>query len=349
MNHPNEFVSPKTWKELSIGTVTNVRQGTGIEDDMLIADLLITDFKAIEHVNKNLPELSCGYDSEYEQTEPGHAVQRNIIGNHVALVDRGRAGPRVAIKDSQSTNVELIEMAKRKSFAGQFLRIMTAFKSNDSAALERELTTLDAAADPDDDTTNVMDKEMRDALDWIAGQRKAAADAAAKAAQDKAVKDAFEAKEKEEKEEEEKKKAKDALLTAEPAPAAPDLGVLHTGDGLKTVLGRAEILFPGVTMPTTDSIKSRDHVGTFMLGVVQKAYATEPGKAAIEPFLMGQKIEAVTKDNVFGVFNGASELRRQQNNSKSNPGKLTTKDFGRPPPSASELNEVNKKFWTARS
>ena len=99
IEHPDEFVNPSNWREHEVGTVSNVRRGEGIEDDMLIADLLVKDADAIEHVRRDRPEVSCGYESEYEQTAPGYAVQRSIVGNHVALVDRGRAGPRCAIRD----------------------------------------------------------------------------------------------------------------------------------------------------------------------------------------------------------------------------------------------------------
>ena len=68
--------------------------GEGIDNDLLLADLVITDPVAIEYINKELPEVSAGYEAEYEQTEPGRGVQREIVGNHTALVLRGRAGPR---------------------------------------------------------------------------------------------------------------------------------------------------------------------------------------------------------------------------------------------------------------
>jgi hypothetical protein len=101
-DHPPDSVTPDNWKEYAIGTVQNVRRGTGDQKDLLIADLLITDSAAITYANSNLPELSSGYQAEYEQTEPGRAIQRNIIGNHVALVRRGRAGSRCAIKDGET-------------------------------------------------------------------------------------------------------------------------------------------------------------------------------------------------------------------------------------------------------
>ena len=45
-------------------------------------------------------EVSAGYDCEYVEKD-GKIYQQNIRGNHVALVQAGRAGNRVKIKDSK--------------------------------------------------------------------------------------------------------------------------------------------------------------------------------------------------------------------------------------------------------
>ena len=100
VEHPIQFVDPSNWKHVAVGTTHNVHQGEGDDEDFLMADLLITDKSAIDHVNRDMPQISCGYDSEYEEVRAGRGLQKNIVGNHVALVDRGRAGPRCAIRDS---------------------------------------------------------------------------------------------------------------------------------------------------------------------------------------------------------------------------------------------------------
>jgi hypothetical protein len=100
LEHPDEFVNPRNYKKLEVGTTHNVRRGEGIEDDVLLADLLIKDAEAIAFVTSRRPQISCGYNSEYEQLVPGRATQTQIVGNHIALLrDQGRAGPRCAIKD----------------------------------------------------------------------------------------------------------------------------------------------------------------------------------------------------------------------------------------------------------
>jgi hypothetical protein len=127
VEHPIKFVDPSNWKHVAVGTTHNVRQGEGDDEDYLVADLLITDEAAIDHVNRDMPEISCGYDSEYEQTQTGRGLQKNIVGNHVALVDRGRAGPRCSIRDSAFKPSEDMKMTvnsqlswKSRSQRGRF-------------------------------------------------------------------------------------------------------------------------------------------------------------------------------------------------------------------------------------
>ncbi len=110
LDHPPALVTPENWRDLAVGTVRNVRRGSGTSEDdspdLLLADLLLTDARAIQRVREGLREVSCGYEADYRPLGPGRAEQVNIIGNHVALVGRGRCGPRCAIADASrsSTN-----------------------------------------------------------------------------------------------------------------------------------------------------------------------------------------------------------------------------------------------------
>lgn len=105
LNHPEDFVAPDNWREVAVGHMQNVREGEGEDADKLLADLLITDREAIYAIkSKTMREVSLGYDAEYEQLEPGKGKQTNIMGNHIALVRRGRNGPSVAIRDAAPDN-----------------------------------------------------------------------------------------------------------------------------------------------------------------------------------------------------------------------------------------------------
>ncbi|WFC70512.1 DUF2213 domain-containing protein [Achromobacter denitrificans] len=344
MDHPAEFVTPDTWRQLAVGITQNVRRGEGLDADYVLADMLITDRMAIDAVRfdpkepgkKPLREVSCGYDADYEQVEPGRGVQRNIIGNHTALVERGRCGPRCAIGDKES------DMSKKKS---TWDRIRAAFKSKDEAALEEALEDAETAdADGDDD-----DKDKDDDKSAKTGDG-ATLDAILGAVQKltKRVGD-MEAK-MDEKDDE--KETKDTVLEAEKAEHNSEAkGETYTGD-MATVRSGAEILAPGIKLPTFDSkkVKTADAVCACQRKALETAYATDAGRAAIDPFLAGRAPEFGTMDaaSVSTIFNGAAALRRHQNNTSGVRSGITTQDFGRPS-TVSSINEQNRKFWDART
>lgn len=100
VGHPNDFVNPGNWAQIAVGHMQNVRRGEGDDGDKLIADLLITSASAIDLIKSGLREVSLGYDAMYEEVEPGLGRQTGIVGNHVALVRKGRNGSEVAVRDS---------------------------------------------------------------------------------------------------------------------------------------------------------------------------------------------------------------------------------------------------------
>ena len=103
--HPPVMLDEQNVMRYIKGTVHNVRRGTGDEADMLIADLMIYDPELNWEIREGKREVSAGYYLEYEEGPDGKLYQRKIRGNHVAIVPKGRAGGRVAIKDSQKTEI----------------------------------------------------------------------------------------------------------------------------------------------------------------------------------------------------------------------------------------------------
>jgi len=99
LDHPDEAVTPENWDKYANGFMVNVRRGERERSDFLIGDIIVTTQKAIERIKEGEREISCGYDADYEQLDKGIGIQKNIIGNHIALVDKGRAGHRCAIGD----------------------------------------------------------------------------------------------------------------------------------------------------------------------------------------------------------------------------------------------------------
>ena len=99
-DHPPDGVNLRNDRRYRMGHAQNVRRGTGEESDLLLADLVITDSHLIDLILSGKREISCGYTYDLSE-ENGQFIQRKIRGNHIAVVDAGRAGHRVSIKDEQ--------------------------------------------------------------------------------------------------------------------------------------------------------------------------------------------------------------------------------------------------------
>lgn len=105
-NHPDMDVNPDNALWLVKGVVDNVRRGTGSESKLLLADIIAYDRGTIQAILDGKREVSCGYNCQYVRMPDGTYQQRDIRGNHVAIVDEGRAGARVSIRDAAAALVD---------------------------------------------------------------------------------------------------------------------------------------------------------------------------------------------------------------------------------------------------
>lgn len=106
MDHPTEAVTSDNWKQLGKGEASTDVMRDG---ERLRIPLILKDAAAISTVQNGKRELSVGYSCDLDWTagvtKDGvsyDAVQRNIRANHIAIVDRGRAGPEFRIGDSEA-------------------------------------------------------------------------------------------------------------------------------------------------------------------------------------------------------------------------------------------------------
>lgn len=146
-DHPDAMLDPDSDRSLSAGTIMNPRRGEGLDSEYLVADLLIKSSRLIKAIQaRKKLQVSCGYDAEVEEIRPGLGRQTRIVGNHAAIVDRGRAGPACAIQDEEPT----MATPKKKWFD----RLRKAFKDSDEAGLEAALAAApEDMTDEDDDGT----------------------------------------------------------------------------------------------------------------------------------------------------------------------------------------------------
>ena len=119
--HPDVDVTPQNYRIYAKGHVQHVRAGKGDDADKIIADLYITDPALITEIRNGKREVSAGYYAEDSEDEHGRVCQHNIRGNHVAVVDEGRAGHTVAIRDAKARRQEMSKNFKRKKMMANFI------------------------------------------------------------------------------------------------------------------------------------------------------------------------------------------------------------------------------------
>nr|DAV62176.1 MAG TPA: hypothetical protein [Caudoviricetes sp.] len=136
--HPSEDVTPDNIGRYIKGTCRDVHRGEGALSDCVIADLIIYDKELIKKVENGKRDISCGYDCLWDPENDDTYVQREIRGNHVAVVEKGRAGHKVSIRDSRKGGKTMSEKSKNSIWG----RMLSAFAHDSNTTPE----DLEAAA-----------------------------------------------------------------------------------------------------------------------------------------------------------------------------------------------------------
>lgn len=102
--HPPSMLTSRDAKQYAVGAVgENVRQ----DGDYVAATMVLFDAEAIAAAESGRSQLSNGYSCVLDETQDPKltekwgaydAIQRDIRGNHVALVDVARAGPEARLR-----------------------------------------------------------------------------------------------------------------------------------------------------------------------------------------------------------------------------------------------------------
>lgn len=132
--HPEEDVTPDNYGRYMKGVCRDVRRGDGDLSNCLVADLVIYDADLINKIEAGKREISCGYDCLWNPTSDSNYDQLEIRGNHVAVVDRGRAGHKVAIRDTADDEKGGKKMSK--SLIGRILRALARDESTTPEDME---------------------------------------------------------------------------------------------------------------------------------------------------------------------------------------------------------------------
>lgn len=339
-DHPSDLIDPTTWRNLSLGVVMNPRRGEGEYSDHVVADILVCDRFAIELIEAGKVELSNGYNAEYFETGVGTGEQRNIIGNHVALVSEGRCGPTCAIGDHSKCNSPSPQETFMKKTYRQ--KLMDMFGTTDKAALDKMLDEspeggglhihLPGGADSEGaDPMEAFGKRM-DAME--AGMKTLTDYCAAKMAEDKArdekaARDSEEEKKKKEAEDAARAAGTDAETEKELEDEAPEgeakeakeaKDSRYLSDSFQASVALGEILVPGFSPPVFDKAAapklSLKTICDFRKKILDAAYASTDGKVIVNDLLGGKALDTskLTCAQTRALFFGAAAAKKQMNN-----------------------------------
>ena len=193
LEHPKVLLDSTNTKDYQIGfTGTEVVYDNGF----VRAVMTITDQDAIERIMRgDVKEVSAGYRVNYEAnagvTDSGEnydGIQKEISGNHIAVVRRGRAGPQVklhldrldAADPSLITPLEEPSMTAKVNFDGAEFEVtesvaLAITKEREDARMsyedmKKKCDELQAAADSMKADMASMEEEMKAKQDSAEGR-----------------------------------------------------------------------------------------------------------------------------------------------------------------------------------
>jgi hypothetical protein len=144
-DHPPVLLDPENALAYEKGHAQNVRRGSGEWDGYMIADLHVHDAETIEAIKGGKRQISCGYECEYTDNGDGTYTQSKIRGNHVALVDLGRAGAKAAIMDSNKAQAAETAGKDRKMTKTEKFLHLFGLAANGKSAEEVSKLAMDTA------------------------------------------------------------------------------------------------------------------------------------------------------------------------------------------------------------
>ena len=186
-DHPGVLVTKSNSREYMRGFTTS---NAHVEGNVLYNDVAITDADLIKAIQNGKKELSIGFETEvvpetgeYNGVKYDH-VQKNIKINHLAVVQRGRAGHNVRLVGDSAENVAPSDSPKKgKSMETKVVRV-DGQDITVAAEDVSKVTKLDAdnsAKAKQIAELKAQQKALQDKIDKLEGNSKSADEAQAKA------------------------------------------------------------------------------------------------------------------------------------------------------------------------
>lgn len=169
---PDKKVSADDWKDKTVGHVQNPR----VEGNYIVCDVYIQDKSAIELLkDKDIRELSVGYEPADIQEINGQFYHKNIRVNHIAIVAEGRAGSDCRLNDSKSkTGVKM--GFKTKKIVGSIKKLLTdsgLSTEEINKKIEELMAQLEEVQGKEDEESKSKAEELQKQIDELKAQLEA--------------------------------------------------------------------------------------------------------------------------------------------------------------------------------
>lgn len=187
INHPPELVTAKTVRIYQCGVVDSVES---LPDSDIKMDLLVQDAESQAAINSGKRQVSLGYTADFDFTGgiddnygPYDATMTAIRANHVAIVDRARAGSAYRLFDEEKKHMENEAIVREN----ERLKLAVTDAKTEKKALEQkvldaetkiatlaaELETTKKLVVTDSDRQSEIDKAVKEQLAVIDSARAA--------------------------------------------------------------------------------------------------------------------------------------------------------------------------------
>ena len=157
MGHPSDEVNSDNWKDLAVGEVSTAATWDG---DFISLPLIIKDAEAIAAIDAGTCELSAGYTAD--MIEVDHPDYDYVMGppryNHLAIVNKARAGHEARIGDSAKTWGAAPQPDRKKEIQMDIIKVMVGDKAVQVAASDADIVaamTADHAKAIEDKDTEI--------------------------------------------------------------------------------------------------------------------------------------------------------------------------------------------------
>lgn len=386
IQHPDEFVGPDNYQELTHGVMFNIRKGSEqieVDDEMvdpLLGDFLIKSSEAIELVKAGEREVSLGYEAAWELISDEEGRHSKIRGNHCAIVSEGRAGNYCAITDHKKENelmgkealekfkklhgktvdeaikekeAEIAAKAKDSTLAAKFKKLFG--KSVDEAIEEKEKKSEDEEEEKEKEEKPKPKKKEESEDESEEEQSKEDEKMKGLSSRldkvegmlEKLLEKLSASDESEDEESEESEDEDESEVVSEDEESEDEMCEDEGSEEEKKPKANDTLSRAEILAPGIK--KSKD----IMSKALAKAYKTADGKKVIDALTGGKNPSTLPKTGVQAVFVAAAEMMKTKRVADHASQRITTIDSfpalkGTAVKTPQEINEMNAKFYNKK-